>query len=96
MQNLTAEERETIIRYSYADDKAIIFTYDRALRNKLNKLAEENADIKIVKDGDDWMEYEVDKKWIKVSPPRKVNMTDKQRKEAAERLAKSRLNKQYG
>lgn len=90
MQNLTAEERETIIRYSYADDIAIVFTYDKPLQKKLTSLVKEREDIAIIEQGDEWTEYKVPKKWVKVRPPKQVNMTEEQKQAAAKRLMESR------
>lgn len=87
---LTAYERETIINYNYEDEYASVYTYDRALQNKLNKLLKTNDSIKVIRCGDDWCEYIVPKSWIKVSPPRQVNYTDEQRAAMAERLAAAR------
>lgn len=93
MNNLTKYERETIINYNYEDDCASVYTYDRALQNKLNKLLNTNSDIKVIRYGDDWCEYYVPKNYIKVSPPRQVNYTDEQRAAMAERLSAARNNK---
>ena len=69
---------------------AQVFTYHRALQNKLNKLIGVNPDIEVLKRGDEWTEYLVLKTWIKVSPPRKLNYTDEQRAATRERLVASR------
>lgn len=93
MQNLTNYERETIINYNNEDGTATVYTYHRALQNKLNKLLGVNPNISIVRKGEEWVEYQVPKKWIKVSPPRQTNYTDEQRAAMAERLAAARNNK---
>ena len=93
MQNLTNYERETIINYNNEDGTATVYTYHRALQNKLNKLLGSNPDISVIRQGEEWVEYQVPKKWIKVSPPRQTNYTDEQRAAMAERLAAARNNK---
>lgn len=93
MSDLSNYERETIINYSYGDDVASVYTFDRKLQNKLNKLIGARSDISIVAQEEEWVEYEVPKSWIKVSPPRQVNYTDEQKAAMAERLAAARERK---
>lgn len=90
MSDLTNYEKETIINYNNEERTAQVFTYHRALQNKLNKLLGVNPDISVLRKGDEWTEYIVPKSWIKVSPPRQVNYTDEQRAAMAERLAAAR------
>lgn len=90
MSDLTNYEKETIINYNNEERTAQVFTYHRALQNKLNKLLGVNPDISALRRGDEWCEYIVPKSWIKVSPPRQVNYTDEQRAAMAERLAAAR------
>lgn len=84
-------EKETSILYNEAESTAEICTYNRALRNKLEKLKVEYPDecIECIGLGrDDLCKYTVPKKWIKVSPPKKIS--EEQRQAAAERLKKYR------
>ena len=90
MSDLLNYEKETIINYNNEESIAQVFTYHRALQNKLNKLIGVNPDISVLRRGDEWTEYIVPKTWIKVSPPRQVNYTDEQRTAMAERLAAAR------
>lgn len=90
MPTLDPYERETHITYSYGDNVASIYTFDRKLQNKLNKLAQIRSDVSIIKQDDECTEYEVPKSFIKVSPPRQVNYTDEQKAAMAERLAAAR------
>lgn len=90
MSDLTSYEKETVIVYNNEESTAQVFTYHRALQNKLNKLLETNPEISVLRSGDEWIEYMVPKSWIKVSPPRQVNYTDEQRAAMAERLAAAR------
>lgn len=89
MSEFLKTERETIINFNEADDTASVYTHNRAIQNKLNKLRDE-YDIEVADAGDGWTEYMVPKKWIKVAPPRQVNYTDEQRAAMAERLAAAR------
>ena len=90
MSDLSNYEKETVINYNNEESTAQVFTYHRALQNKLNKLVGVNPDILVLHRGDEWTEYIVPKTWIKVSPPRQVNYTDEQRAAMAERLAAAR------
>jgi hypothetical protein len=94
MTNLSNYERETIINFNEAEQTAIVYTCNRKLQNKLNKLiAENNQDISVRRKDDESVTYIVPKKWIKVSPPRQVNYTDEQKAAMAERLAAARNKK---
>jgi len=84
-------EKETSILYNEAESTAEICTYNKALKSRLEKLAAEYPDecIECNRLGrDDLCKYIVPKKWIKVSPPKK--MSEEQRQAAAERLKKYR------
>ena len=93
MSNLSNYERETIINYNNEENTATVYTYHKALQNKLNKLVGTNPNISIVRQDDEYVTYQVPKKWIKVQPPRQVNLTDEQRAELAARLAAMREKK---
>ena len=93
MTKLSSYEKETIILYNNADETASVFTYHTTLQNKLNDLVGKNPDIKITDQGEEWVRYEVSKKWVKISPPRKRELSDEQRSEMAERLANARKKK---
>jgi len=86
-------ETETVITYNDAEDEAGVYTGNRALLNRLRSLAEQYPDecrLEHESRGGDFADYIVPKKWIKVSPPRKVILSDEQRAQIAERLKASR------
>ena len=87
---LTSYERETIINFNEEEKTASIYTYNKALRNKRNKLVGVNPDIHVIRSSDEMSEFEVPKSWIKVSPPKQVNLSDEQRAAIAARLQASR------
>lgn len=93
MAHLDKYERETIINFNEAESTASVYTFNRSLQSKLNKLLSSNPDISLKYSDEERAEYIVPKKWIKVSPPRQVNLTDEQRAAAAERLSASRAKK---
>lgn len=82
-------ERETLIDFNEIEKTASVYTCNKALQNKLRRLAEERPEeCRIVEEYPESkaIEFDVPKKWIKVSPPRTVNLTEEQKAEIAERL----------
>lgn len=86
--NLTKYEQETIINYNNEEKTASIFTYDKSLIRKLDKRLAEMSDMKFIRRGEDFAEYSLPKKWIKVAFPRQYS--DEQRAEMAERMKAAR------
>ena len=87
---LTSYERETIINFNEEEKTASVYTYNKSLRNKLNKLVGVNQDIHVIRSSDEMSEFEVPKNWVKISPPKQVNLSDEQRAAIAARLHASR------
>lgn len=86
---LTKVEKETIITYNEAEPTADVFTYNKALIRKLEKLcAEYPQEFKnIVNTGDESKSFVVPKKYVKVTAPRKFNgKTREKMVEMAKRL----------
>ena len=88
MANLTKDEQETIINYNNEEKSATIFTYDKSLIRKLDKKLPEYPDIKVLRRGEDWAEYSLPKKWVKVGFPRQLS--DEQRAEMGNRMRAAR------
>lgn len=86
--NLTKYEQETIINYNNEEKTASVFTYDKSLIRKLDKRLNDSLDMKLVRRGEDFAEYSLPKKWIKVAFPRQYS--DEQRAEMAERMKAAR------
>lgn len=86
--NLTKYEQETIINYNNEEKTASFFTYDKSLIRKLDKRLAEMSDMKLIRRGEDFAEYSLPKKWIKVAFPRQYS--DEQRAEMAERMKAAR------
>ena len=76
---LTLYERETIINFNEADSVAGIYTHNTALSNKLLKLSQTEPDLRIIRQTESALEVEVPKKWIRVSPPKKLSAESKQK-----------------
>lgn len=81
---LSLYERETIINFNEAESIAGIYTHNIALSNKLLKLSRTEPDLRIIRRSNDMLEVEVPKKWIRVSPPKKLS--EESRQKMAERL----------
>lgn len=93
---LAVNEQETTITYARDGTTATVWTSDTTVMTKLDKMAKESSDWKLIKEekinGDIVAKrYEVAKELISYRT-KKVNrtMTDEQRRQAAERLALSR------
>ena len=71
--NLTKYEQETIINYNNEEKTASIFTYDKSLIRKLDKRLAEMSDMELIRRGEDFAEYSLPKKWIKVAFPRQYS-----------------------
>lgn len=91
----TKIERETIVSYNQQDREASCYTWDPVLMRRLDKLLEDGSgEVVVRREGDGWKEYEVPKKWVKVRPPARRNLTEEQRQEMADRLRAAREGRQ--
>ena len=83
---------ETVFEHLDGKDTWTVSTDERTWKNRLAKLAEQNpADVECVavnRDGS--VMYHVPASWVKVRPPRKVNLTAEQKAAFAERMKSSR------
>ena len=79
---------ETVIEHLDGKKTWTISTDERTWKNRLCKLAEDHPDdvecVAVNRDGS--MMFHVPKSWIKIRPPRKVNMSDERKAELAERM----------
>ena len=83
---LTRYEQETIINFNAEEKTASIYTATPAMLRKMNKLLEQRpSEVKLVCENEVSKIFEVPVKWVKVSPPRKVNLTYEQKQAAIER-----------
>ncbi len=72
--SFTRDELETIIRYDQTPGKAIIWTCDQALMRRLEAKGIKPVRVENTPVGRVFgKEYEVEKKWVKVSPPRQMS-----------------------
>lgn len=82
----------------YLDDKVMWVSSDQQkIINKVRKLAEaypDNVTIKREPETNDGCIYAtMPADWLKLSPPRKIEMSDDQKAEVAERLRNARANR---
>lgn len=91
MGKVSLIEQETVIVYNQAEKTAQVFTYNPTLQRKLAEYEKDNPEVRLIRKGSGYKEYEVPKKWIKVAPPRKVS--ESQKKAAAERMTKMQAAK---
>lgn len=87
--NLSLYEQETIVNFNEAEKTAGIYTHNKALRRKLERLAQERPeDCRLEKASHDGqaVDYIIPKAWIKINPPRKLTPEQKAlRREIAKR-----------
>ena len=87
--NLSLYEQETIINYNEAEKTAGVYTHNKALRRKLERLAQEHPeDCRLEKASHDGqaVDYTIPKAWIKINPPRQLTPEQKAfRREIAKR-----------
>ena len=75
--NLSSIEQETIINYNQGEAEATVFTYDKALIRKLERLREKNPAVDLLREEKTGArEYRFPKRWLKVVP-RRGNRTKK-------------------
>lgn len=96
MNPLSNYERETIINFNEGEDTASIYTHNRGLLRKLERLAQERpkecrlGGAKFTHEGRA-AEYYIPKGWIRVNPPRAAApLTEEQKQQRREQLAKLR------
>lgn len=71
--NLSLYEQETVINFNEADSTASVYTHNRALIRKLDKLAQERpGDCHREKTSHDGkaVDYSIPKAWVKIRPTR--------------------------
>jgi len=89
------EVRETVIEHCEGDKYAAITAAEPSMVNRLKKLsrnlsrnrAEISAQFEAIAENEDGSLFvHVPWSWVRIAPPKQVNMTDEQRKAASERM----------
>lgn len=82
---------------NYTDKTMYVSTDERWLINRLLKFKETHSDeihiIKYLEDNDGCLYLSVPAKWLKITPPRKHELSEEQRIIAAQRLLAARRSK---
>lgn len=85
-----AEFKETVVGYLNVDNYASFDSNETKWINKILKLKEQYPDdVKIIHmpdDNDGSLCAHIPKSWLKVSPPKKMNLTEEQKALRAERM----------
>ena len=86
-------EKETSIFYNEEDETANVYTYNRGLISRLDKLCKSRPDEckihKIINDTVEDLqskEYQVPKSWVTVRPPKQMNYNYEELQARAERM----------
>ena len=65
--NLSSIEQETIINYNQGEAEATVFTYDKALIRKLERLREKNPAVELLREEKTGArEYRFPKRWLSI------------------------------
>lgn len=86
--------RETSIEYLSCNDYATLYSSEAKWMRKIKQLQSDYPDsVQIMNETSESMVVHIPKSWFKVTPPRKMTLTDEQRAAAAERMTKARQKK---
>ena len=88
--NLSPYERETIINWNQGDANAIVFTYDKSLMRKIDKIRPNNKAVTLLREGNGFREYSLPKTMLTIKEQRKYSeeTLEKLRMQAKERFSK--------
>lgn len=92
--DLTRYEMETVLNFNEEEQTASVYTHNKALRRKLDKLAQDRpGEWKLVRTSRDGKaaDYTIPKEWIRTHPPRvPAPLTEEQKQKRREHLASLR------
>lgn len=88
MSRLTKEEQETVFLYNQASKDCTVSTSDPALIRRLDALSEKDPCVVRGPRTETCAEYQIPKRYLKVSAPRQYS--DEQRQKMADRLRAAR------
>ena len=94
MTNLTKYEMETVVNYNAGEQTATVYTRDKSVMRKLDRLVSDYPDsYKLLKQTDIDKTYSMPKSHITYRKPRMVS--DEQREQARQRMSKLNSNNNY-
>ena len=87
MAGLTKYEMETVVNYNAREQTATVYTRDKSVMRRLDRLVADYPDIyKLLRQTDIDKTYSMPKSYVTYRKPRKL--TDEQREQARRRMAK--------
>ena len=97
MADTTWGENENAIEWLDTQQKATVTLHGGRLKNRVMKLAEEYPDeVEIRREPDEnggFLVAKIPAKWVKITPPRRLELTDEQKEELRERLSVARASR---
>lgn len=97
MAEQTWGENENAIEWLDSRDKATVTLHGGRLKNRVMRLAEEYPDeVEIRREPDEnggFLVAKIPVKWVKITPPRRLELTDEQKEALAERLSVARASR---
>lgn len=88
-------ENENAIEWLDSRDKATVTLHGGRLKNRVLRLAEEYPEeVEIRREPDEnggFLVAKIPAKWVKITPPRRLELTDEQKEELRERLKAHRM-----
>lgn len=91
MTNLTKYEMETVVNYNAAEQTATVYTRDKSVMRKLDRLVADYPDTyKLINQTDIDKTYSMPKTYVNYRKPRVLS--DKQREQARQRMSKLNSN----
>lgn len=97
MAEQTWGENENAIEWLDSRDKATVTLHGGRLKNRVMRLAEEYPDeVEIRREPDEnggFLVAKIPVKWVKITPPRRLELTDEQKEELRERLSVARASR---
>lgn len=97
MTDTTWGENENAIEWLDTQQKATVTLHGGRLKNRVMKLAEEYPDdveIRREPDGNGgFLVAKIPAKWVKITPPRRLELTDEQKEELMARLGITRASR---
>ena len=97
MADTTWGENENAIEWLDTNPKATVTLHGGRLKNRVMKLAEEYQDeVEIRREPDEnggFLVAKIPAKWVKITPPRRLELTDEQKEELRGRLSAARASR---
>ena len=88
---LSRYEQETIISFNEEEQTASVYTHNRALRNRLQKLAQERpTECRLLDTGSGGRaaDYSIPTGWVRVRPTRILSEAEREQRRQAARMAR--------